>query len=189
MALEISFANDVTNAIERARGSDGRINVSARSDSRAYYNSRDEQSMYTLTGEDASSADGDFVLYWKNTAQDGRHLVITKLVMWSEGAHAWILHQGNATVATGGVATTPKNLNLANPKSAPATARTADSSTIAGVSAASEISHAGAGADEEAHMEFDDTLRLGQDQSILLEAHEMSGTPDKTRFTAFGYYE
>ncbi len=189
MALDISYANDVNGSIQRVQGSDGRLNVSARSDGRGYYNSRDEQSVYTLTGEDASSADGDFVLYWKNTATDGRHLVITKIVMWSEGAHAWILHQGNNEVATGGVATTPKNLNLANPKSAPATARTADSSTIATVTAGSEIAHAGAAADEEAHMEFEDTLRIGQDQSILLEAHEMSGTPDKTRFTAFGYYE
>ena len=189
MAIDIQIANDKTRAIERVEGSDGRMNVSARADARAYYNSRDEQSTYTLTGEDASSADGDFVLYWKNTATDGRHLVIRKIEMWSEGAHAWILHQGDNTAATGGVATTPKNLNLANPKSAPATARTADSSTIAGVASSSEIAHAGAAADVKAVMIFDDTLRLGQDQNILLEAHEMSGTPDKTRFTAYGYYE
>ena len=189
MALDIVFANDVTNAEERVRGSDGRLNVSSRADARAYYNSRDKQSFYTLSWEDASSADGDFVLYWKNTATDGRHLVITKIEMHSEGAAHWILHTGNNETASGGTATTPFNMNVSNSLTAPATARTADSSTIATVTANLAIARAGAAADAMAVMNFNDTLRLGQEQNILLECQETSGTPDKTWGTVYGYYE
>ncbi len=189
MALEISFANDVTNAIERARGSDGRMNVSARTDSRAYYNSRDEQSMYTVEWEDDTSATGDFVLYWKNTATDGRHLVIVKIECWSDNIAHWILHQGDNVAATGGKSVTPKNLNLANSQTAPATARTADTSTIAGVGASSLIAHSGAPLQGPAIFQFGDTLRLGQEQNILLEMQLATGSPDLTYGTAYGYYE
>ena len=41
MAQEILYSNDNTGGDERAKVSDNRVNVSARSDDRAYYNSRD----------------------------------------------------------------------------------------------------------------------------------------------------
>lgn len=189
MGFTIQFSNSRTNALENVQGTDGRQNVSARADARAYYRSRDNQSVFTLSWEDASSADGDFVAYWKNTADDGRHLVISKLEMHSEGAAHWILHTGNNETASGGVATTPFCMNAANPRTAPATARTADSSTIATVTANLAIARVGSIADAMAIMEFNDTLRLGQDQSILLEMQETSGTPDKTWGTIYGYYE
>lgn len=189
MGQKIQFANVVTNAQEEAQGSDGRLNVSARADAREYYRSRDQSSAFTLSWEDASSADGDFILYWKNTATDGRHLVVDKIEMHSEGAAHWILHTGNDETATGGVATTPFCMNNAVPLTAPATARTAVSSTIATVTPNLVIARAGAGADEMAVMHFENTLRLGQDQSILLEMQETSGTPDKTWGTAYGFYE
>ena len=189
MSLQIEFNSDVTNAKENTKGSDGRMNVSARSDARAYYNSRDKSNFFTLSWEDASSADGDFVAYWKNTDTTGKHLVIDRVEAHSEGAAHWILHTGNAETASGGVATTPFCLNVASSLTAPATARTADSSTIATVTANLQIARAGASADNKATITLEDTLRLGQDQSILLECQETSGTPDKTWGTIYGYYE
>ena len=81
MGIGISFANDITNAQEVAQGSDGRLNVSSRSDSRGYYNSRDESEAYSLVWADASTATADYVLYWKNTNANGKHLVISAVGM------------------------------------------------------------------------------------------------------------
>ena len=189
MGIEITFANDVTNADERARGSDGRLNVSARADARAYYNSRDKQNAFTLSWEDASTATNDFVLYWKNTAVDGRHLVIDRIEIGVVAKYAdWILHTANNETAAGGTATTPFCLNVANPRVAPATARTADSSTISTVTANLVIARTFSPAGAAAIMKFNDMLRLGQDQAILLECQAIETTA-RTFGTAYGYYE
>jgi len=189
MSQKLKATSDVTGSEEIVAGSDKRLNVSARADARVYYRSRDQSSAFTLTWEDASTADGDFVMYWKNDATDGRHLVVDRIEAHSEGAAHWILHTGNDETATGGTSTTPFCMNVAAPLIAPATARTADSSTIATVTVDKAIARAGAGADEMAEMHFEDTLRLGQGQSMVLECQETSGTPDKTWGTVYAYYE
>ncbi len=189
MAIEIQFANDVTNADERARGSDGRLNVSSRSDARSYYNSRDQRSAYTLTWHDASTATNDFILYWKNIATDGRHLIISRVDVHSQFRADFILWTGNNEVASGGTSTTPFNLNVANPLVAPATARTADSSTIATVTNNLEIATVSVEAGGHGQFSFENMLRLGQDQSILLECQLTDTSPGLTWGTAYGFYE
>ncbi len=190
MALDIVFANDVSNAEERVRGSDGRLNVSSRSDARAYYNSRDKQSFFSLSWDDASTATGDFVAYWKNTATDGRHLVIDRIEMSALAKYAfWEVHTGNNETASGGAATTPFCMNVANSLTAPATARTADSSTVATVTQNLLVATGFHSATSPAIIRFEDTLRLGQEQSIIVSCNAIETSTTRTFGTVYGYYE
>ena len=51
-ATKLKVSNDVTGAIEEVQGSDGRLNVSSRSDTRSFYSSRDDEQAYVLYIED-----------------------------------------------------------------------------------------------------------------------------------------
>ena len=100
MALIIQFPNDTTGAQEFAHGSDGRLNVSSRVDVRRYYNSRDESESYSLVWDDASTATGDIVLYWKNTNTNGKHLVISSVGINSQYASDWQLKMTTGTAGS-----------------------------------------------------------------------------------------
>jgi len=65
---QIQVQNDVTNAFEPVKGSDGRMNVSARSDERIYYNSRDVEQTYIWTSFDAAAAVDEYIIFVKNTS-------------------------------------------------------------------------------------------------------------------------
>ena len=101
MSFKISFANDVTNALEEARGSDGRLNVSSRSDSRAYYNSRDEGLTFSAVFDMSAVMTDEFFAYWRN-ASATLDLVITSISVWGGEAMSFKLHFMDATAATGG---------------------------------------------------------------------------------------
>ena len=78
MAQEISYQNDATGSDERARGSDNRLNVSSRSDSRSYYNSRDNSAAFSLSWDDTSSAAGDLFCTGRIQTQQVRSLSYIK---------------------------------------------------------------------------------------------------------------
>ena len=67
----IEFKNDKTRATEETEGSDGRLNVSARSDERGYYNSRDEGQCYTMTYIHRLPADGELSFSLSTTIARG----------------------------------------------------------------------------------------------------------------------
>jgi len=188
MTVEIGFSNDVTNADEKMRGSDGRANVSSRSDTRAYYNSRDLQEAYSLVWDDASTGTGDYVLYWQNTDTTGKHLVITDVIISSQYGSDWQLQIVTGT-AGGGSSATPSCLNRAAPRVAAATARTAVSSTVTIGAIDVIIEHVAMGAREHAEMHMKDLLRLGQDGAIAIQCILHDTTPGTTEGTVYGYYE
>jgi len=111
--VKIDYLSDVSEAQEQAHGSDSRLNVSSRADSRAYYNSRDESECYTMVFDDASADVGDYVAYLKNTKTDGKHLVIRSIGVNCIAAGSLFKIQTVASsVAPGaGTAVTPVNLN------------------------------------------------------------------------------
>ncbi len=188
MGVFIDYLNDITGSQQQAHGSDGRVNVSARTDSRSYYNSRDNQEAYSLVWADATSADGDQILYWQNTDATGKHLVIDSVGVNSDEVAEFQLLFATGT-ATGGASATPTCLNQAAPRVAAATARTAVTSALATITEGVIIDHVGVGAAGHEEMRLDDRVRLGQNGAIVLKMLVSPTTPAKTWGVVFGYYE
>ena len=186
MPLRIDYSSDRNGGTEEVSGSDKRMNVSARVDSRIYYNSRDEQQAFVLPWDDASSEAGDEVLYWKNDNVLGKHLIITAINVNSEFAASFKLHAVSGTAA-GGAAAIPACLNRASPKAAAATARTAVTGALSGLTSIVELGHISVGADGSGKMDVLDAIRLGQDGAISIEFEQ--GATSRTWGTVIGYYE
>jgi len=186
MAQKIQFTSDSSGSEEQMKGSDGRANVSSRTDSRAYYNSRDKSEAFSLVWDDASSAAGDYVVYWKNTDTTGRTLVLESVGLNSEQAASFKLAVVTGTAAAGSTIS-PFCLNRATPKSAQAVAMEAAGTAITGLSVVGTVDHASCSADGHEEFRLDDRLRLGQDQAIAIEYEQ--GTTGRTWGVIFGYYE
>ncbi len=168
MSFKIKFSNDVTNAEEEARGSDGRLNVSSRQDSRAYYNSRDEGLTFSVVHTMASVATDEFFSYWRN-ASTTKTLVISSVSVWGGEPMSFKMHFMDATAATGGTEVVPTNLNAASSKSAPDDAvvmcmQGSATTPITGAASAALIARVGMVAiQEESHFDIPgDVIRLGQ---------------------------
>jgi len=185
MAHEIQYTSDVTSALEKAKGSDSRLNVSSRTDERSYYNSRDESEAFSAVWDDASSAAGDFIMYWKNTNTNGMHLVIDSIGMNSALAASFKLHIVTGTAA--GTTVTPVCLNRATPKTAAATVIEAAGTAITGLTSSLVVDHAGVPAFGHEEFRLNDRLRLGQDVALAIEYEQ--GTTGRTWGVIFGYYE
>ena len=105
----IEFKNDVTRALEEMEGSSGRANVSARTDGRRYYVSRDEGQAYAMTFEHATAGDGEYSFYLQNTSPT-RRLVVSSVGVNAVNIARFKLWYVTGTAANG-VARIPVNLN------------------------------------------------------------------------------
>ena len=185
MAHEIQFTSDKTGSLEKAQGSDNRFNVSSRQDSRRYYNSRDRSEAFTMVWDDATSAAGDYIAYWKNTDTTGRELVVSSVGVNSVEASSFKLSVVTGTAS--GTSVTPACLNRGSPKSAQATAVEAAGTAITGLTENVVVDHAGCQATGHQEFRLDDSLRLGQDEAIAIEYEQ--GTTGRTWGVIFAYYE
>jgi len=184
----ITYTHDVNGSIQQAQGSDNRLNVSSRGDSRSYYNSRDNQEAYSLVWEDASSEDGDIVLYWKNTDSQGRHLVIDSAGMNSAETADFQLLIVSGTAA-GGTTAVPVCLNRAAPRVAPSTSLTAVTAPITGLNEDLIVDHAGCVAGGHEEFRLDDRLRIGEGGALAIKMNSTPATPTRTWGVVFGYFE
>jgi len=185
MAHEIQYTSDKTGSVEKSQGSDNRLNVSSRQDSRRYYNSRDESEAFSLVWDDTDSAAGDHIVYWKNTDTTGRELVFSSVGLNSANACSFKLHVVTGTAV--GTSITPACLNRASPKSAQAVTVEAAGTAITGLTEQVEIDHAACTAGGHEEFRLDDSLRLGQDEAIAIEYEQ--GTTGRTWGVIFAYYE
>lgn len=185
MAHEIQYTSDKSGGVEKARGSDNRFNVSSRQDSRSYYNSRDNSQAFSLVWDDASSAAGDFIIYWKNTDTANKHLVIDSVGMNSANAASFKLHVVTGTAV--GSPVSPLCLNQATIKPAGATGIEAAGTAITGLTSTGTIDHAAVVAGGHEEFRLDDRLRIAQGGSIAIEYEQ--GTTGRTWGVIFGYYE
>lgn len=186
MAHELQYTSDNTGSVEKAQGSDNRLNVSSRQDSRSYYNSRDQSQTFTLLWDDASSAAGDFVAYWKNTDTTGKVLVIDAVGVNSlANAASFKLHRVTGTAT--GAAVTPFCSNQAVAKDANAVGVEAAGTAISGLTSAGVFDHVLCPADGHEEMRLDDRVRVGQGQAVAIEFEQ--GTTSRTIGVIWGYYE
>ena len=188
MGIGIDFVSDSTGSNETAKGSDGRLNVSSRADPRSYYNSRDESQAFSLTWQDASTATGDYVLYWQNTDATGKVFVVDSVGLNSQYAADFELWTVTGT-GGGGAAATPVCLNRNKPRSAPSNAFTAVTSTVTIGTEEHRIDIVTVPARGHEEFRLVDRLRIGQDGAIAIKCDLIDTSPGKTHGVVFGYYE
>ncbi len=160
----MAIIQDGGNANPAAQTSlDGRLNVSSRSDSRAYYNSRDLEQTYFWTSS-YSATTGDEIIYIKNTSPT-LNLYIKSVVVGGvltglfEVIH---VHDGTAT----GTTITGKNPNLTSGNAAAATAF--GNAAVTGTLTGERIAIIRTIATDSLSIEIHDTLILGQNDEIAV---------------------
>lgn len=183
---KIEYYNQNTGSLQQAKGSDGRLNTSARADGRAYYNSRDREQCYTLVFDHQGAVAGEFSAYFKNTSPDLMFVVSSVGINCAQNARIK-LHWVAGTV-TGGAVITPANLKVSSPKKAAATAcQGLSGDSILGIASNATLDFAAVLANGHEEMRLSDRIRLGQDEAIALEYDE--GTTGDFFGVIFGYFE
>lgn len=191
----IQVRSDKNGGQEHIDGSDNRLNTSSRSDSRGYYNSRDESETYTMVFDDASATANDFVAYLKNTKADGKHLVVDRVEVYTASATGvFKLHTVDSSVPpAGGSAISPTNLNQGGiARTSTSDAQGPSDSSATPMTIASTLDQPGitgtSGAFALGVIKMTDELRLGQNQAIALEYD--AGTADSRVFgTIYFFFE
>ena len=179
---EIQYKNDNTRAHETAEGSDGRLNVSSRSDSRAYYNSRDVKQAYSVCFDHQSAVAGEHSLYIENTSKT-KELVISRVgVNAAENARVKLSFVSG--IAAGGSTLTATNLNKGSSNDADAVIR---SGAVTGLTEISCIDFEAIPANGHGEFSIADTVRLGQNDAIAIEYDE--GTTGDLFGVAFMFFE
>jgi len=182
----IEYKNDRTRAIEEMEGSDGRANVSSRSDNRAYYNSRDSKQAYSVAYNHQTAAAGEMSLYIENTSST-KELVISSVGLNAvENARIklWFV----SGTAAGGAVLTPTNLNKGSSNDADCIVREgAAGDAVTGLTTLGIIDFAAAPAMGHDEFRLHDTIRLGQNDAISIEYDE--GTSGDFYGVVFMYFE
>jgi len=182
----IEYKNDRTRAFEEAEGSDGRLNVSARSDGRRYYNSRDKKKTFTAVYEHVDAVAGEYSMYIQNTSKTDE-LVISSIGLNTDEAAKIKLWFVTGTAA-GGATMTPVNTNHGSSNDAEATARQGTSgSGLSGLTTDGivDLAFVASGGHEEFRLE--DTIRLGQNDAIAVEYE--AGTTGDLAGVVYMYFE
>ncbi len=161
----IQYIDDVTGSFQETHGSDSRLNVSSRSDSRIFYVSRDNGQAYVLRIEDDDAAANDLVAYIRNDSKDKR-LYVTDIHFNSENAATFKLAFGDATAATG-TTVTPVNLNNSSSNDADVTAL--GNGAVGGAAASTFFSSVRTVAGGFVNWESKDALILGQNDNVVIE--------------------
>lgn len=188
MSTEIQFTSDNTGSLEKTKGSDSRLNVSARTDARSYYNSRDKGQTYSMVFDMQSAAAGEHVVYFVNTSTTGLVFVVDAIGVNSVEASRLKLWFVSGTAAAGNELT-PTNLNRNSANAATATAREGGSAAtgITGLTNEAIIDMAYVPATGHEEFRLKDRIRLGQNDAIAIEYDE--GTTGDVSGVIFGYYE
>ena len=161
----IQYINNETGSFQEAHGSDSRLNVSSRVDSRPFYVSRDNGQTYVLRIEDDDAVAGDLVAYLRNNSKDKR-LYVTDIHCNSENAATFKIGFGDSIAATG-TGVTPVNLNKSSSNDADATAL--GNGAVGGVTVDTFFSTVRVGAGGYEEWDSKDALILGQNGNIVIE--------------------
>ena len=110
-------------------GAKGRLDVSARTDHRIYYSSRDDGLAFQWTAYQDWGADVNAL--WIKNDDDDRSLIIERVEVMAPAAVVWEIWVGSGST-TGGTVVTGVNLNRGSGKTAQATARHTNTNVDAG---------------------------------------------------------
>ena len=160
-----------------------RLNVSAKTNPRIFYSSRDEGKAFNCISTDASAAAGDIIFYIKNTSTTD-NLYMKHIEFHSENAAVWKVWNVTGTAA-GSTSLTPSNLNLGSPNVAEATSR--GDGAITGLTNVKQIGTHRNGANGEGEMNYENALILPPGAAIAIEYD--SGTTGAAEIDCFFHYE
>jgi len=159
-----------------------RLNVSAKTNPRTFYASRDEGQTFNAISIDAAAAAGDHIFYLKNTSTT-RNMFVKHIEFHSVNAATWTVFEATGTPA--GTSLEPSNLNLGSPNAAEASFY--GDGAVTGLTEGKRLGSHRNAADGEAAMEFDDALLLPPNSAILIEY--TSGTAGAAEVDCFFHYE
>ena len=141
-----------------------RLNVSSKSNPRAFYISRDDGLAFNVASVDVDADAGDIICYVKNTSTT-RNLYVRQIHYGSLNAALWKTWQVTGTA--GGTEISPGNLNLTSGKSAEATAF--GSNPVTGLSLDKLLSSHRNTAGAHGIEPWEDVLVLGPNNAIAVE--------------------
>jgi hypothetical protein len=179
--------------IEDGKGKNGdmsvsasqRGNVSAKTNPRIFYASRDDQQAYNAIMDNGfSAAAGNYVFYFKNTSTT-RNCFIKHIEFHSVEAVKWRIWEVSG-VAAAGTTITPSNLNLSSGLGAEAICM-GGGATITGLTTIKQIGVHRTEALSESEMNYEDALILGPGKAIAVEYD--TGTTGICEIDLFFHYE
>ncbi len=141
-----------------------RLNVSAKTNPRAFYISRDDGLAFTLSSIDADADAGDVIAYLKNTSTS-RNLFVKQIHYGGTNAALW--KTWVVSGIAGGTSITPVNLNLTSGKSAEAIAF--GSNPVTGLALDSLVGPHRTIAGAHSIDAWDDVLILGPNDAMAVE--------------------
>jgi len=159
-----------------------RLDVSSRSAARAYYESRDEGQVYTVTVEDAGAVADEETLYIKNTSTT-KDIIIVATIITCDVSSRWRLKFVTNTSTVAGTVITPTNLNKSSSNAAAAEVR-GGATGVTNLIDAGTIGILQCPAGGTVALKGSEGLRLGQNDAIAIEC-ETSG--DVTITITFEY--
>lgn len=179
---QFTYPNDTSGSIQIVHGSDGRLNVSSRSDERIYYNSRDKQQTYLWHSLDSGAAAGEYIIYIKNTSTD-KDLIIKEIILSPGVDMSFIITTVTGTPSSASITGFNLNRNSGNDAAAVAHGNAAVDNLTPVQTLRTEQVLALTTADIELH----DAFRLGQNDAIAIEEDVNGG--GTLAVSIIGYFE
>ena len=161
-----------------------RANVSAKTNPRIFYSSRDDQKAYNAIMPSFSAAAGEYVFYLKNTSTTD-NLFIKHVEFHSVQAVHWKVWEVTGTAAAG-TAITPANLNLSSGLASSTTCM-GGGATITGLTTVKQIGTHRTAANGEGEMNYENALILGPNNAIAIEYD--TGTTGLCEIDCFYHFE
>ena len=185
---EIDYRSDKNRAHEKAEGSDGRLNVSSRTDGRDYYNSRDQGLTFSTPFCFIGGEAGEFASYYKNTSST-YNFVVSHIMISADVAATFKLWFVSGTAAAGTTVTPTNDNRTKQSNAAPAIAMEGNTAPtgITGLTGEALIENLMTSASSTSEFVTGDTLILGQNDAIAVEYE--SGSTAAIYGTIFGYFE
>ena len=159
-----------------------RLNVSARSDDRIYYTSRDNGDAFSVTSRDTAAA-GEYNFYFKNTSAT-KKFYVSNFTIGSAVLAIFKITKVTGT-AGGAGAITITNLNMTSGNVADATA-TGDAA-VTGLTAGDVIKDISVVADDSKFINMNDSLIIGTNDAIAIEYD--TGAGGTMHITMKGFFD
>jgi len=159
-----------------------RLNVSAKTNPRTFYASRDEGLTFDAVSDVASAAAADVIFYLKNTSTD-KNAFVKHIEFHSDNDAVYKVYEVTGTAA--GTALLPSNLNLGSKNAAEALFF--GDAAVTGLTLGKVLGTHRSQAGGDGEMEYNDALILSPNTSIAI-VYE-TGTTGRAEIDCFFHYE
>ena len=142
--------------------SSNRLNVSSKSNPRAYYISRDEQECYSL-GTGYTASNGDYVFYIKNTSST-KTMVLTDITLTSASSATFDIHVVTGTAS--GTDAELVNINLGSANSADVNCKA--NAAVTGLTETGNIHKISLAGEDHVELHFMESLIVPKGQAVAV---------------------